>query len=102
MSAVAYSPRNHTEYLIRLQDHSVVFTPINTRPLMQNFFLLETCEEYRYNPEAQKFLPFNAHATLLMKKGDRTYKLQGFRALSLELLLQKVARRIKTHYLKMK
>jgi hypothetical protein len=101
MSAVAAYPPNHnTEYLVRVEDSSVIFAPIKTRPAIKNFFVLETCEEYRFNPEAQKFLPSKAKGTLLVKKGDRTFRLEGFTAKSLEELLHRVAKRIKTHYLR--
>jgi hypothetical protein len=101
MSAVAIHPADHhMEYLVRVEDSSVIFAPINTRPAIKNFFVLETCEEYRFNPEAQKFLPAKAKGTRLVKKGDRTFRLEGFVAKTIEDLLNRVAKRIKTHYLR--
>lgn len=102
MSAVATLPPDaKSEYLVRVEDSSIVFAPIKTRPTIKNFFVLETCETYRFNPEAQKFLPAKARGTLLVKKGDRTFRLEGFTAKNLNALLDRVAKRIKTHYLRL-
>lgn len=102
MSAVAtFPPDSNRSYLVRVTDSSIVFAPINTPPAIKNFFLLETCEQYKYNPKEQRFCAAGAKAILLVKKGDRTHRLEGFTAGSLEALMKKVAARIKEHYLRM-
>jgi hypothetical protein len=99
MNAMATLPEAYQNYLVRVQGTDLVFAPITSAPHIRNFYLLETCEKYKYSKAEGKFIPSSAQGTLFLKKGETKQKLEGFRAATLTKLLEKIAQRVSSHYL---
>lgn len=78
------------KFVVRLQDHEVVFVPITEIPMARNFFLLDICEKFRFSETDNQFLSAETTGTLSKKHGENMQKLKGFKSHSVKSLLDKV------------
>ena len=99
MTAVAtITPSTVTMYLVRVQNSDVVFVPINKIPNTRNYFLLEVCEVYAYSEKEGRFQHKGVTGILSIKHGENQQKMEGFKSCSTQRLLERVRKRVSTHY----